>query len=60
MRNQKTMKAGLVAGLILFLLVTIAAAFETANCVSGMNNGAGSVKQFKSSLNDLKIRGGLL
>ena len=56
MRNQKMTRIGLLAGLVLFLLISVAAAFETANCVTGMNKGMESVKEFKSSLNDLKIR----
>ena len=55
MRNQKNLKkAGLIAGLALFLLVTVIAACETVNCMSELNKGSCAVAEFKSSLNGLK------
>jgi len=60
MKNIKRIKIALTAGVLLFFLASIAAAFGTANCVINMNKGTNLVKEFKNSLNDLKIRGNVL
>ncbi|OGF55358.1 MAG: hypothetical protein A2452_02645 [Candidatus Firestonebacteria bacterium RIFOXYC2_FULL_39_67] len=60
MKNQKLTKAGLIAGLVLFLLVSILTACETVNCMSELNKGGKSVIELKNSLNDLKIPASLL
>ena len=60
MRNQKLTKAGLIAGLVLFLLVSILTACETVNSMSELNKGGKSVIELKNSLNDLKIPASLL
>jgi hypothetical protein len=60
MRKQKLAKAGLIAGLVLFLLVSLMAACETVNSMSELNKGGKSVVDLKNSFNDLKISSGLL
>ncbi|OGF50892.1 MAG: hypothetical protein A2231_00935 [Candidatus Firestonebacteria bacterium RIFOXYA2_FULL_40_8] len=60
MRKQKLTKAGLIAGLLLFLLVSILTACETVNSMSELNKVCKSVTELKNSLNDLKIPAGLL
>ena len=60
MKNTKRMKIAAVTGLILFILISIAAALETVNCVVKMNKSTHLVQEFKNSLNDLKIRSNVL
>lgn len=60
MRKAELMKISLIAGVILFLLLSIAAACETAKCVTGLNKSDNSVYELKNSLNDLKNPASLL
>jgi hypothetical protein len=55
MRNQKMLKAVLAAGIMLFVMISIAAAYETVTSLSKLNKGTASVMELKTLLMSCKF-----
>ena len=54
MRKIELMKISLIAGVMLFFLLSIAAACETAKCVKSLNNADNSLNSFMVQENNNK------